>query len=123
MAQPTDRSDRSGLDAADLLARYDAEVRGSLPTRLPSGWTAEEDGPLTRCVTTRDGFAMLTADASDLDRAELAGLVDRTFAFYAERGLGFEWKTFAHDRDDLPPLLLAAGAVAEPHEALVMGEA
>lgn len=107
----------------ELLAVYDAEVRGTFADRFPPGWTGEVDGPLARCETTRDGFAMLTRPAEELTDAELAGLVDRTVAFFRERATPFEWKTFDHDRAGLVPLLLAAGAQPEPHEALVLGEA
>mgnify|MGYP002620272464 FL=1 len=109
----------------ELLAVYDAEVRRSFPARLPAGWTGEQDGPLIRCTipTPRSGMAILTEDVSNLAYDELVALVDRTFAFYGERGLGFEWKTFDHDRSDLIPLLVERGAQAEPHEALVMGDA
>jgi len=108
-------------DAA-LLALYDEQVRGSLAHRLPPTWTAERDGPVTRCFTPREGIAMLTADAGDLAHDDLAALVDRTFGAYRRAGTGFEWKTFDHDRDDLPPLLVERGARAEPREALVLGE-
>lgn len=107
----------------ELLAVYDAEVRSTFPVRLPPGWAGEVDGPLTRCETTRDGFAMLTRSADDLSGDELADLVDRTIAFFRARATAFEWKTFDHDRSDLVPLLVAAGAEPEPHEALVLGEA
>jgi hypothetical protein len=107
----------------ELLSVYDAEVRGSFLRTLPEGWVPEQDGPLTRCLTRREGFAMFTADASALSSPELVELVDRTFAFYRERGLDFEWKTFDHDRADLVPLLVERGATAEPHEALILGEA
>jgi GNAT superfamily N-acetyltransferase len=110
------------MDERSLLALYDDQVRGSFATRLPAGWTAEQDGPLTRCITTRDGFAMFTEDASRLSAAELAALVERTVAHFAGLGVGFEWKTFDHDRADLPTLLEAVGARPEPHEALVLGE-
>jgi len=111
------------VTAANLLALYDAEVRGSFAKRLPRGWTGEQDGPLTRCLTRQGGFAMLAGDADDLAEPELAGLVDRTFAFYADSGRGFEWKTFDHDRTDLRRLLEDRGARPGPHEALVLGEA
>jgi GNAT superfamily N-acetyltransferase len=107
---------------AELLELHDREVRGSFPHRLPAGWTGEQDGLLTRCLTPQGGFAMFVADPADLTTAELEDLVARTFAFYAERGRRFEWKTFEHDRQDLVPLLVAHGAVAEPRESLVLGE-
>ncbi|MGB0101206.1 MAG: GNAT family N-acetyltransferase [Nocardioides sp.] len=106
----------------DLLQVYDAEVRATYPARIPPGWSVTRDGPLARTVMPREGFAMLVEDASRLTRDELAALVERTFAFYAEQGLGFEWKTFDHDRPDLEPLLVAAGARPDAHEALVLGE-
>ena len=110
------------MDDAALLALYDAQVRGSFAGRLPATWVAETDGPLTRCTTPRDGFVMLTADASALSGEELVALVERTFAAFARAGCDFEWKTFDHDRADLPPLLVERGALPEPHEALVLGE-
>ena len=110
------------MDDAELLALYDDQVRGSLGDRVPSTWTVERDGPLTRCITPRDGFAMFTTDASGLSYDELVALVNRTLTSFQRHGVGFEWKTFDHDRADLPPLLVERGARAEPHEALVLGE-
>ncbi|MCW2759226.1 MAG: hypothetical protein JWO46_2972 [Nocardioidaceae bacterium] len=104
-----------------LLTAYDAQVRASFARRIPAGWTAEHDGPLVRCLTSRGGFAMLTPDVVELSTSDLAALVRRTVAFYAERHRTFEWKTFDHDQANLPPLLLGSGFVAEDHEALVMG--
>jgi GNAT superfamily N-acetyltransferase len=107
----------------ELLAVYDDEVRASFPDRMPPGWSGERDGPLTRCLTGRAGFVMLTEPAARLSGAELRALVDRTTAFFAVHGRWFEWKTFDHDPPGLRPLLLDRGAVPEPHEALVLGEA
>lgn len=107
----------------ELLKVYDDEVRGRFPHRLPPGWTGEQDGPLTRCLTGREGFAMLSESPDGLSADELAALVDRTVAFYRAHETWFEWKTFDHDRADLLPLLLAAGARTEDHEALVLGDA
>ena len=110
------------MDDGALLALYDEQVRGSLGDRVPAVWTVERDGVLTRCVTPRDGFTMFTADASGLAADELVALVDRTFEAFRRHGVGFEWKTFDHDRADLVPLLLERGARPETHEALVLGE-
>ena len=106
-----------------LLEVYDAEVRGMFPGRLPPGWSGEQDGPLMRCLTGRAGFVMLAGPAAGLSRPDLQGLVERTTAYFADRGRWFEWKTFDHDPPDLRPLLLEAGAVPEAPEALVMGGA
>jgi len=107
----------------DLLRLYDERVRATTLDQLPAGWTGERDGPLARCVLPHGtGFAMLIDDASGVSEAELAGLVDRTVGFFSGRKMAFEWKTYDHDRAELPALLLSRGAVAEPHEALVLGE-
>lgn len=107
----------------ELLRAYDAQVRGSFPHRLPPGWSGEQDGPVMRCLTGRGGFAMIADPDAELADADLRGLVERTVAWYAGHGRGFEWKAFDHDPPALRPLLLEHGAVTEPHEALVMGEA
>jgi GNAT superfamily N-acetyltransferase len=107
----------------ELLAVYDAEVRGSFADRLPPGWTGEQDGPLTRCLTGRAGFAMLTEPTGQLSVAELRALAERTIAFFADHDRWFEWKTFDHDPPDLRQVLLELRAVPEAHEALVLGEA
>jgi GNAT superfamily N-acetyltransferase len=106
-----------------MLQIYDDEVRGAFPRRLPPGWVGEADGPLTRCLTGREGFAMLTGSADELSTDELQALVDRMVAFYREHETSFEWKTFDHDRAYLLALLLTAGAEPQEHEALVLGEA
>lgn len=111
------------MTPAQLLRIYDDEVRGAFPQRLPNGWTGDPDGPLMRCLTAREGFAMLTEPADGLSDAELQDLVDRTVAFYRAQHTWFEWKTFDHDRPDLRPLLMAAGAATEDHEALILGAA
>lgn len=110
------------MTRSELLDVYDREVRASFPSRLPEGWVGEQDGPLTRCLTTRGGFAMFTSDPSHLTTGKLESLVTRTFNFYAAHDRRFEWKTFDHDRSDLRPLLAQLGAQPEPREALVLGE-
>ena len=111
------------MSAADLLALFDAEIRATEADRIPSGLEHQTDGPVLRAMGERRGFATLVADAGGLAAAELAAVVDGTFAFFAERGLGFEWKTYDHDPPGLVPLLVAAGAVPEPRETLLLGEA
>lgn len=58
----------------ELLAVYDAEVRGAGTASLPVGWTGEQDGPLMRCLTPRDGFAMFTPVRRTLGRMHAIGL-------------------------------------------------
>jgi hypothetical protein len=105
-----------------LLRVYDEEVRGSFPHRLPPGWSGEQDGPLTRCLTGRAGFVMLT-DAARISTDELRGLVERTVAYFEAHDRWFEWKTFDHDPPELRALLLEIGATPEARETLIMGEA
>jgi GNAT superfamily N-acetyltransferase len=107
----------------ELLAAYDAEVRGQFPDHVPAGWSGEQDGPLLRCLTGRSGFVMLTDASAELAEGELRGLVERTVEYFARHDRWFEWKTHDHDPLALRPILLEHGAVPEPHEALVMGEA
>ena len=38
------------LDAADLLARYDAQLRAEIPDPSPKGLRVERDGPLVRFI-------------------------------------------------------------------------
>lgn len=106
-----------------LLSLYDREVRGSFLDRLPGGWVGSQDGPVARALFPRAGMAMLTRPAHDLAAEDLRALVDRTISYFARAGHWFEWKTFDHDTVDLVPLLRAAGAEAEAHEALVLGSA
>ena len=107
----------------ELLAVYDDEVRGSFADRLPPGWSGEQDGPLTRCLTGRAGFVMLTRPAEGLSVVELRALVERTIAYFGEQGRWFEWKTFDHDPPEVRALLLEMNATPEPPEALILGEA
>lgn len=107
----------------ELLQVYDDQVRGSFADRLPPGWSGEQDGPLTRCLTGRAGFAMLTSPAEGLSVTELGELVDRTIAYFGEHGRWFEWKTYDHDPRALRPLLIERHARPDPHEALLLGEA
>lgn len=111
------------MTPTELLQAYDDEVRATFAQHLPTGWTGETDGPVARCLTNRDGFAMLTRPATDLPEGELAAVVERTVAHFVALGRPFEWKTWDHDHPALRPLLLAAGAETEDHEALVLGDA
>ncbi len=119
----TDPGPTSTVTPDELLEAYDVAVRGSFPRRLPPGWSGERDGPLTRCLTGRAGFVMLTDTRVRPSDAELRGLVERTVSYFSGHGRWFEWKAFDHDPPALPRLLVDHGAVPEAHEALVMGEA
>jgi hypothetical protein len=58
-----------------------------------------------------------------LTDAEVDALIGRTIAHFQVAGQPFEWKTRSHDLPaDLPERLVAAGFVAEPAEAVMIGE-
>lgn len=81
----------------------DAWPRG--PWHPPVGAVVEHDGPITRVHYGTHG----TVEHHDLTGVDLADLVQRQKAHFAERGEPVEWKTYAHESPDLPALLLAAG--------------
>lgn len=108
---------------SELLAAYDAQVRRSFAHRVPARWTASQDGPMTRCLTPRGGFAMTSTTLEELGDERLGALIDRTVDFFAGAGRRFEWKTFDHDRAGLADALLARGFLPKERESLVLGSA
>jgi GNAT superfamily N-acetyltransferase len=108
-------------DAADLLARYDAQLRGRVPEPLPAGLAVERDGPLVRLTGWAGGGFVGYRDLGGLEGAELDELIARQVRFFAERGEPFEWKLHGHDRPaDLPGRLVAAGFVREELETVLI---
>jgi hypothetical protein len=106
---------------SDLLAAYDAELRGRDLDPLPDGWLSERDGPVVRSHGPKVGGFVTYRDLGGLDGPELDALIARQVAWYAELGAPFEWKTFAHDDPaDLGERLRAAGLVPEERETLVV---
>ena len=66
------------------------------------------------------------AFATDLEALsihELDALVRRLRDFFSERGESVEWKTYGHDRADLPERLKLAGFKPEDTETVVVGNA
>ena len=50
-------------------------------------------------------------------------MIARELAFFRERGLAFEWKTYAYDEPaDLGERLVRHGFVAEGPETLILGD-
>jgi hypothetical protein len=110
------------VDANQLLASYDAQIRAPVPDRLPAGETLERDGPLLRFSGGPGGGWVLYRDLDGIDGDELDELIARQVAFFAARGDRFEWKYHGHDLPaDLPDRLLAAGFEPEPTETIVIG--
>ncbi len=109
------------LDAAALLATYDAELRGQVPDPMPVGWRVEQDGPVLRHFTEHRGFVGYRSVA-DLPPDELDALIARQRDIFAGRGEQVEWKWHSHDRPaDLPDRLRAAGFEPEERETVVVG--
>jgi GNAT superfamily N-acetyltransferase len=111
----------SALDAAGLLAVYDAQLRALIPDPLPAGEQVEHDGPVLRFKGGVGGGWVLYRDLGELDGAELDELIARQVRVFAERGERFEWKLHGHDRPaDLPERLRAAGFEPEDLETVVI---
>jgi len=114
--------DVSVPDAADLLARYDAQLRGRVPDPLPAGLSVQQDGPLVRITGWESGGFVGYRDLGGLDGPELDELIARQVRFFGERGETFEWKLHGHDRPaDLADRLVAAGFVPDELETVVIG--
>jgi GNAT superfamily N-acetyltransferase len=107
--------------AAELLARYDAQLRAYLPDRLPEGVHVERDGPLLRFVGFGHGGFVGYRDLGRLDGTELDELIARQVRVFADRGEPFEWKLHGHDRPaELAERLVAMGFVSEDMETVVI---
>jgi len=111
----------SDLDPADLLARYDAQLRATVPDPMPAGLRVEHDGPLVRFIGYGNGGGIGYRDLGGIEGAELDELIARQVRVFADRGESFEWKLHGHDRPaDLPERLLAQGFVPEDLETIVI---
>jgi len=106
----------------DLLAVHDDQVRGRIEGHMPSTWTAEWDGPLLRVTTPAQGIAFAN-DLEGLSVPELDSLIHRLRDYFSNRGQAVEWKTYGHDRPDLPARLSLAGFEPEETETVVIGDA
>lgn len=109
------------LDAADLLARYDAQLRAEIPDPSPEGLHVERDGPLLRFTGLGRGGGIAYRDLGGINGAELDELIARQVRVFADRGEAFEWKLHWHDRPaDLSERLIAQGFVPEDLETVVI---
>ncbi len=108
-------------DAADMLARYDAQLRTVVPDPLPEGLRIERDGPLVRYIGYANGGGIGYRDLDGIEGTQLDELIARQIRVFAERGEAFEWKSHGHDRPaDLPDRLLAHGFEPEDLETIVI---
>jgi len=110
------------MSEADLLAAYDAQLRGRVPEQLPEGEVAERDGPVVRHYGGPGGQGwVLYRDLDGLEGDALDELIARQVDFFRGRGEQFEWKYHGHDLPaDLPERLRAHGFVPEDTETVVI---
>jgi GNAT superfamily N-acetyltransferase len=109
------------LDPAELLAAYDAQLRGRVPDRLPHGEQVDRDGPVIRFTGSVGGGWVLYRDLGGLEGPELDELIARQVRVFSQRGERFEWKLHGHDKPaDLPERLRSAGFVPEEQETIVI---
>ena len=74
------------LDAADLLAVYDAQLRAHVPDPLPKGLRVERDGPLLRFTDLGRGGGIAYRDLDGIDGPDLDELIARQVRVFADRG-------------------------------------
>jgi GNAT superfamily N-acetyltransferase len=109
------------VDAAELLAAHDAQLRAHQPAVQPPSVESEWDGPVLRTTDFGNRGWVEYHDLGGLDGAELDELIARQVRFFAERDSEFEWKYYGHDLPaDLPDRLLAAGFEPEERETVVI---
>src|SRR4029453_11329935 len=108
-------------DTGALRDAYDAQLRAHVHDRLPESIEIDWDGPLMRITGFGNrGFGGYRHPGG-LEGEELDELIERQIRFFAERGLGFEWKLHGHDLPaDLPQRLRAAGFEPEEAETVVI---
>jgi GNAT superfamily N-acetyltransferase len=105
----------------ELLDVFHRRIRLPDADTIP-GWKVEHVGPIHRSYLEGPGgggFVESPRGLGDDPDAVIAGEI----AFFRERGLSFEWKTYAYDVPaDLGARLTAAGFVADEPETLILGE-
>ena len=109
-------------EIGELLAAYDAQLRGHVHDRLPDSVRVDRDGPLIRTLRAGKRGFVEYRDLAGLDGDQLDTLIARQVQVFAARDEPFEWKLHGHDRpSDLPDRLRAAGLVPEDTETVVIG--
>lgn len=105
----------------ELLAVFHRRIRLSSADSIP-GWQHETDGPVRRSYLEGaggGGFVETPEGLGDDPDAVIAAQIE----FFTDRGLTFEWKTYAYDEPaDLPERLVRAGFEPEEPETLILGE-
>lgn len=106
----------------DVLARYDRELRQSLPYFDASVRLEREDSIVRLIGATADPMNNCVL-YSALDAASAGTAIDRQIAFFNGLGRGFEWKLHDHDAPgNLRALLLERGFTASEPETIMAVE-
>jgi ribosomal protein S18 acetylase RimI-like enzyme len=111
------------MDAADLLAAYDAQLREEAEAFRASSW--QRHGPLVWACFGNQGFAGYRA-LDGADGPALDALIDATIAHFRDgtEVATVEWKTRGHDpAPELGTRLEARGFVAGELETVMVGKA
>ena len=120
-AAPEADDTTESAESAEVLARFDREVRQRL-VPPQADWRTERASRVVRTTSPAGNTYGCFVEWSDLDEQTADAEIAANLAYYGGLGRRFEWKTYAHDAPaDLTARLLAAGFVAEDEEALVIG--
>jgi GNAT superfamily N-acetyltransferase len=112
------------MDRDAVLTAYDDEMRRNAAPDGPGARVEQVGGVVRQSGATADwpGWRGVLWSALDEETADEA--IGAQIAYFAARGLGFEWKLYAHDRPgDLAVRLLAAGFAPGEDETLMVAEA
>ena len=108
-------------DPAALLRLYDDQLRTHVHDREPASVRRDPDGPVVRMTGFGPGGWVMYRDLGGLHGDELDAFIRRQIAYFADRGMAFEWKLHGHDLPaDLPDRLVAAGFIPEDRETIVI---
>jgi ribosomal protein S18 acetylase RimI-like enzyme len=109
------------VDVAEVLARYDAQLRRDVHAAPPA--RIERAGPVVRYLNDDEAGGWEAVLWADIDESTADARIADELAFFAARGRRFEWKHHAYDRPaDLPARLVAAGFEPDDDEALLVAE-
>ncbi|MEU4192241.1 GNAT family N-acetyltransferase [Kribbella sp. NPDC026611] len=109
------------MTPAELLEVFHRRIRLPDADAIP-GWKQEHDGAVYRSyVEGPDGAGFVEAPRGLGDDAD--EVIAHEVEFFRQRGLPFEWKTYAYDEPaDLGERLVRAGFSRQDPETLILGE-
>lgn len=106
----------------ELLDVFHRRIRLPDADAIP-GWKQELDGLVHRSYLEGPGGGGGFVETPRGLGSDPDAVIAAQVAFFRERGLSFEWKTYAYDEPaDLGERLTRAGFVAEDPETLILGE-